>query len=642
MSKETIMIVEDEAMIAANIQKKLMSAGYSVLPPVSTGKDALAMVDDQHPDLVLIDIQLIGKMTGINVAEQIIDNHDIPIIYLTAHSDNALIEQARLTEPYGYLIKPIHPKELLAAIKVALYKHTLARKLRESEEKYRAVVTQAYDSILIFDYATKKLLEANTAFRKLFKYSEEDIHSLTIYDIIVMEPNVFQHQIEKVSTGHPYNFGEQQCRCKDKSEINAEISSGIIEQNGKDSIICIIIHDVTERKQAEEKKKALEERLWQVRKAESLDRMAGAIAHSFNNQLHVVMGNLEMAMKNLQADAPQRQNLTNALQAARRSAETSGLLLTYIGQRMVKAESIDLSNVCRRNLPSLQSVIAEKIALEIDFMDTGLIVCASVGQMQQVITNLITNAVEAIDGNSGKIMLAARTMPTDDIPESNLIPPDWRPAADSCACLEVTDSGCGIATKDMDKIFDPFFSTKFTGRGLGLAVILGITRQWEGAISVESREGYGTTFRVFFPIVQDAVSLVPQKDTEVKPMTDKRSVLLVDDDDMVLDMTEQMLKRLGHSVIAAQGGIEAIELFNRHQDEIVCVITDLTMPGMDGWETISALRRICADIPIILASGYDEAHVMDGRQSGRPQVFLHKYYTLVDLKAALAAAMNTL
>ncbi|MEA3415188.1 MAG: response regulator [Thermodesulfobacteriota bacterium] len=385
-----------------------------------------------------------------------------------------------------------------------------------------------------------------------------------------------------------------------------------------------------ERKQAEQKER-------QIQKAESLNRMAGAIAHRFNNQLYVVIGNLELALEDLPADSRPRQCVTTALQAANRSAKTSGLMLTYLGQGTVKGEPFDLSDVCRRNLPSLRSVITDGIALETDLMDTGPIVRASTNQMQQVITHLITNAVEAIGDSGGKIKLATGTISADDILESHLAPTDWKPAADSYAFLEVTDPGCGIADEDMSKIFDPFFSTKFTGRGLGLAVILGIARQWGGVISTESREGHGTTFRVLFPVVDDAISLVPQKDTAVQPMLKGDSLLLVDDDDMVREMAEQMLKCLGYSVIAASGGAEALDLFNRHRGEIGCVLTDLSMPGMNGWETIAALRRIDPNIPIILSSGYDEARVMDGGQSERPQMFLHKPYALADLKAALSA-----
>ncbi len=404
----------------------------------------------------------------------------------------------------------------------------------------------------------------------------------------------------------------------------------------KPAIVLARVISQIRRRQAEEEKRALEEQLWRARKAESLGRMAGAIAHNFNNQLYVVIANLEMTLDDLPGDAPRRENIAEALQAARCSAETSRLMLTCLGQNMGKGEPIDLSDVCRRNLPSLRGVITDGITLETGLMDAGPVVRASPAQMQQILTHLITNAVEAIGDSGGKIMLATGILPADDISESSLALPGWKPDKNSYACLEVTDSGCGIAKDDLDKIFDPFFTTKFTGRGLGLAMVLGIVRHWNGVLGVESGKGKGTTLRVFFPLTDDAVPSVPQKDTAVKQIPAVRSVLLVDDKDTVRKMAGLMLKRLGHPVIAASGGTEAIGLFNRHRDEIGCVITDLTMPGMDGWETIAALRRIDPDIPIILVSGYDEADVLGREQSERPQAFLHKPYTKIDLKAALA------
>ena len=388
--------------------------------------------------------------------------------------------------------------------------------------------------------------------------------------------------------------------------------------------------DITERKRAE---KALR----QIEKAESLNRMAGAVAHRFNNQLSVVIGNLQLALEDLPADSPQRKNNSRALKAALRSAETSGLMLTYLGQITVKGEPIDLSDVCRRNLPSTQELITERIAVETHLMDAGPIIRACTSQVQQILTYLITNAVEAIGKNNGKIMFSTGTVQTDNILDTNLSPPDWKPADDNYACLEVTDSGCGIAKKDLDRVFDPFFSTKFTGRGLGLAVIQGIVRQWNGALNVESVKGKGTTFRVFFPMIDDAMPLLPKEATIVPPMQGSKGILLVEDEDMVRDMAEQTLKHLGYSVIASSGGTEALELFNRHHDEIDCVITDLSMPDMDGWETIAALRQVERNIQIILVSGYDEVDVMSGGQSERPQVFLHKPYKKADLKAALTA-----
>jgi signal transduction histidine kinase len=244
----------------------------------------------------------------------------------------------------------------------------------------------------------------------------------------------------------------------------------------------------------------------QIEKAESLGRMAGAVAHKFNNQLFVVTGNLELALADMPADASQRHSLSEALEAARRSAETSSLMLSYLGQREEIGEPINLPEACRRNLLSLKSTVGDGIHLESKFIDGKSIVRASPNQIQQVISALLTNAIEAIGDNGGKIAVTTRTVCANDIPGTGLAPPDWRPVKDRYACIEVADTGCGIAEKDLGKIFDPFFTTKFMGRGLGLALVQGILRQLEGAISIDSREGNGATFRAFFPLTDGAVS----------------------------------------------------------------------------------------------------------------------------------------
>lgn len=350
-----------------------------------------------------------------------------------------------------------------------------------------------------------------------------------------------------------------------------------------------------------------------------------------------MMGNLEMALEDLPADSLQRQNLTEALRAAKRSAETSGFMLTYLGQSVINGEPIDLSHVCRQNLPLFQSAISHGIVFETNFMDSGPIIQASSTQMEEILTRLITNAVEAIGDSDGKIVLATGVMSAEDMPKLNLTPPNWKPDRENYAWLYVTDSGCGISKVNLDRLFDPFFSTKMTGRGLGLPVILGIVRQLNGALSVESREGYGSIFRVFFPLIDDGTLPALENDTFFQPVQKADSVLLTDDEEMVRTMAEKMLNHLGHSVILASSGAEAIDLFSRERDKIGCVITDLTMPGMDGWEMIAALRHMDGEIPIVLFSGYDKAEVMSCEQSERPNVFLHKPFTLSDLKAALAA-----
>ncbi len=407
--------------------------------------------------------------------------------------------------------------------------------------------------------------------------------------------------------------------------------------NDKGDIIgtITIATDITERMRTERS-------LRQIEKIESLKCMAGAIAHRFNNQLGVVMGNLELTLSGLQTDFTLRNNIQKALEAARCSAETSGLMLVYLGQSTVAGELIDLSDVCSRYLPTLDASITDTVIFETDFMDAGPIVLASASQMQQVIVNLIRNAVEAMGSNDEKkIILTTGTILPHDLPKSHLVPPDFKPTANRYAYLEITDSGTGIAEEHLDKLFDPFFSTRFPGRGLGLAVLLGIITQWDGAVHVDSKTGGGASFRVFLPLQgSEAIPLAPEAAPIRLVDRPMHSVLLVEDEDTVREMFEKLLEHLGYSVHSAKNGAGAIAFFEQHQNEVGCVITDLTMPDMNGWALIAALRGIDPDIPIILASGYDETDVMGGRQSERPQVFLHKPFMLNDLNAALRKAMD--
>ena len=380
------------------------------------------------------------------------------------------------------------------------------------------------------------------------------------------------------------------------------------------------------------------------------------IAHTFNNQLGVVIGNLEMAIDDLPHGAGPANRLTTAMQAAWKAAEMSGLMLTYLGQSFDKLEPLDLSDACRRGLPMLRAAMPGKVVLETDLPSPGPVISANENQIQQVLTNLVTNAWEAIGEGRGAIHLSIKTISPAEIPAAYRLPIGWQSQESAYASMEVKDAGCGIADKDIEKLFDPFFSSKFTGRGLGLSVVLGIVKAHSGAVTVESEPNRGSTFRVFLPVSGEEVPRRPDKvgndgncgdtlqqgvPTIPSPivMEGSRTILLVDDEEMVRDMAAAMLKHLGFTVLEAKDGIEAVEVFRQRQNEICLVLCDLTMPRMNGWETLTALRKLAPDIPVILASGYDEAQVMAGDHPEWPQVFLGKPYKLKGLSDAIGQAL---
>jgi signal transduction histidine kinase/CheY-like chemotaxis protein len=421
----------------------------------------------------------------------------------------------------------------------------------------------------------------------------------------------------------------------------------------KAAVEIAIYRHRTERmlQKAAEEKAQLEAQNQQLQKAESLGRMAGAISHHFNNHLQAVMGNLEMAMD----DLPGGENsidifLNEAMQAARKAAVVSGQMLTYLGQTFGKHEPIDLSEACRQNLTLLQAAAPKGMIFNADLPSCGPIIRANAGQINQILINLITNAWEASSENKGAIVLTVKTVSLTDIPALKRFPINWQPKESVYACLKIADEGNGIPERDIEKLFDPFFTTNFTGRGLGLPVVLGIVGAHSGGITVESELGRGSVFRIFFPASTEEIPCLPDQsimsgalqagkaEKSSKSEGSGGTVLLVEDEEPVRAMARKMLTRLGYTVLEAKDGFEAVEIFKQHQDDIRCVLSDLTMPRMDGWDTLTTLRSLSPDIPVILSSGYDEDQVMAGEHPERPNVFLSKPYQLKGLGDAIRRA----
>jgi two-component system cell cycle sensor histidine kinase/response regulator CckA len=408
---------------------------------------------------------------------------------------------------------------------------------------------------------------------------------------------------------------------------------------GEETHLLLLIQDISERRRAEAEREKMETQNRQLQKSESLGRMAGAIAHNFNNHLAAVMLNLELALQELPPNAGPGANLSDALQSARKAAGISTQMLTYLGQTHSRLEHLDLSGICRRSLPLLQATLPKAVVLETDLSAPGPVINANASQIQQVLTNLLTNAWEASHKGSGAIRLTVNQVSATAIPAVRRFPIDWQPRDPAYACLEVADSGCGIATGDIEKLFDPFFTSKFVGRGLGLAVVLGIVREHGGCITVESEVGQGSVFRVFLPVTAAAVSPKPSPVVPVPRSAGYGTVLVIEDEWALRVTVTRALQLKGFTVFAAADGVEGVELFEQHRDEIQCVLCDLTMPRMDGWETLTALRQLAPGLPVILSSGYDDARAMEGYHPELPQVFLHKAYPIEALFNAVNQAL---
>jgi len=262
--------------------------------------------------------------------------------------------------------------------------------------------------------------------------------------------------------------------------------------------------DITKKKQAEA-------RILHLEKAESLGRMAGAVAHHYNNLLTVVMGNLDMALIDLPEDCETAASLTQAMEAARRASKLGSMMLAYLGQTNAPRKRLDLSRTCKGFLPALQADMPSHITLEADLQETGPAVTANARQIQQILEFLITNAWEAMGDKTGSVCLDIRRVCSTEIPTAHRFPVDFQPGKTDYACLEVADTGAGIPENDVDKIFEPFYSTKFTGRGLGLPVALGAVKTHNGCMTVATRHGRGTRIMIFLPVTDKTDQALPDK-----------------------------------------------------------------------------------------------------------------------------------
>ena len=507
--------------------------------------------------------------------------------------------------------------------------------------RHQVFLQMGSDGIHVLD-ERGNVVESNHAFCRMLGYSREEMLRLNVKDWDA------QWSAEELPgricqwLGGPGVF-ETRHRTKDARIREVEINARGVTLESH-TYLYASARDITERKQIEAERRQWERQGERLQKAESLNRMAGAIAHHFNNQLQAVMMSLDMAMYGL-PDAPGGSGpvglLAQAKQSALKAAEVSGMMLTYLGHTVAKSEPLDLGEACRSSLTLLRVGLPQNVVIETDLPSPGPTISANTSQIQQVLSNLVTNAWEAVGDGRGSIRLNVKTVAARDIPPAHRFPVDGTLLADAYACLEVADTGGGIPDQDIEKIFDPFFTTKFIGRGMGLAVVLGIVRAYQGAVTVESKPGEGSTFRIFLPLSTESVPRKPVPAARGPETAGDGTVLLVEDDPVVRKVVGHALKQLGIKVLSVVDGVEAVETFPRHRDEIRCVLCDVTMPRMDGWATLAALRQLAPGLPVILASGYNEAHVMAGDHPEWPQAFLSKPYELDDLRHALARVLGT-
>ncbi|MGD2036989.1 MAG: PAS domain S-box protein [Desulfobacterales bacterium] len=513
------------------------------------------------------------------------------------------------------------------------------RALRESEAKYRQLVNLAPAGIYEVDFIEGKFINVNDVICEYTGYTRQELLSMSALDILTADSQKkFLERLHKILKGHkvPSSF-ELEFKTKSGREFFVLINSNIIySANGKPKGATDVVHDITEQKQAEEEKKNLEYQLQQAQKMEAIGTLAGGIAHDFNNILSVIIGYTELLLMNANVDAEVRQNLKEIFNASKHARDMVKQILAFSRQHKQERKPIQVTHIVKEAVKMLRASLPKTISIVQHIeKDTGVIK-ADPTQIHQVLMNLCTNAAHAINEKDGVLEIHLGNVELDQKAATDI--PGLK--SGSYLKLSIKDSGEGIDPRAQQQIFNPYFTTKEKGKGtgLGLAVVQGIVKSSNGAVTVESEVGKGATFHVYLPTIKRKLTA----DEEIAaplPMGCEH-ILLVDDEQPLVEIGKQMLERLGYSVATRTSSIEALELFRANPDRFDLVITDIVMPNMSGDRLAQKIMSIRNDIPIVLCTGYSEKFTRQNASEIGIRSFLMKPLVMKDLADTVRQALT--
>lgn len=473
--------------------------------------------------------------------------------------------------------------------------------LRESEERYKSLFKNNHSIMLLIDPKTADIVDANPAAVSFYGWSYETLTNKKIFNINTLtKEQVFGEMLKaKMEQRNHFYFRHRLA----SGEIrDVEVYSGPIKVHGKE-LLYSIVYDITSRKRAEEEKAALELRLLHAQKMESIGTLSGGIAHDFNNLLGVILGNAEMALEDLPVEHPVKYNIAEIRNASLRAREVVRQLLSFSRKTEPNQRPVKLVQIIQETLKFLRSSIPTSIEIRQNITnDTDDTIFADSTQINQVMINLFTNAAHAMEDTGGVITIGIENIYLDQI--SATLYPDLPPG--DYTKLTVSDTGPGIDPEILDRVFDPYFTTKEVGKGsgIGLSVVHGIVKSHNGAITVDSKLGKGVTISILFPVAEEKTVIEPQV-VETLPKGNER-ILLVDDEKSVVEIVQRRLERLGYKVEARTDPMKALNLFRANPDRFDLIITDMTMPRITGDKMVKEILKIRPDKPTILCTGFSE------------------------------------
>jgi two-component system, cell cycle sensor histidine kinase and response regulator CckA len=614
LSHAKIMIIEDESVVALDLQARLNRLGHQIVGIGNSQDDALRLAASWHPDLAFMDIHLRGVTDGVEIAQQLRSSYNIPVIYLTAYADDITLQRAKITEPVGYLIKPFEERELHSTIEMALYKIQVERKLQEQAARLQQIVSTVPEGVALLD-DNRCVVFANT--------QAEDFLSLLadakIGDIIERLGELPVEELLNTEDWHDIILGTSKQRVFEAIAKPANPIKSIDSFNDQASDWVLVIREVTAEREMRHRAQA-QDRLAAV------GQLAAGIAHDFNNiLLSITLGTdvIQMMEPNLSPKAQDRLEIIS--QQARRASDLIRQILDFSRTSAMEMKPFDLVPLLKELTEMLERMLPESVRLELVSPTTSHMINGDTTRIMQLLVNLSLNARDAMP-NGGELRIEAQLSGDQQ----------W-------VQIKVIDSGEGIHADVLPHIFEPFFTTKSPGKGtgLGLAQVQGIIQQHNGYIRVESELDRGTTISIYLPALpSQPQSQVESGNHDNEPTQgNQQTILIVEDNIPVQQSMFEILSLLNYQVFTAANGHEALSILEQPDVNVDLIVSDLVMPEMGGLELCRKLRQNQNDVSIIIMTGYLSDEVLKELKSLMIIECLNKPLELDDLSRAVQGAL---
>jgi PAS domain S-box-containing protein len=615
-----ILIVEDEGIIASHIASRLAKTGYEVAGIAESSDEALAQMEELHPELVLMDIRIKGERDGIETAIAIRDRFDIPVIYLTAHSDQETINRAKVTGASGFLTKPIHHTSLSTAIEMAIHKHRADRGARQQRAWMATVLGTMADAMVVID-SENNVQYLNAPAEELIGWTNDsarDRPAATVLPIADAATGVeivesFASGGQKQSTWLMPQGMVARNRAGKWFPLEGEIA--LSRDGGRIVGAVITFRDATMRREQEAETR-------QEYKMQAIGRLAAGIAHDFNNLLFIILGYTEeMLRKSILSDSD-RHSLQLVHKAGENAVGITKQLLTFSRKEPGLKVEVSLNDVIHETEELFQRLGGTKVTWNFKLDSSLGKVKADPSKLTQILMNLVSNACDAMP-QPGRITIETANV---EIPRSH----SAVSIQDSFVSLSVTDTGTGMSAETAEHLFEPFFTTREPGKGtgLGLSIVHSIVTDLGGSISAESEPGKGACFTVFLP--RAGVETAPPELQESNDSPGPATVMIAEDQDGIRSLLSSWLTSAGYKVIEAENGEEAIRLAREYPGPIDMLVGNVMMPRAGGFEVARALASVRSGMHTVLISGYAQ-ELIDERETLPPGArFLPKPFARAD------------